>query len=174
MPVVPAPCRATSRSRRSESSMSAQLLADRAHDQQLGRALHEVHHARRELAAHRGLPGLLPARQATGEPGTAVAERTRATRRTTPAWGRNHHSAATVPAPTSAATRNGWSTRSTTSWSESTSSTKRATRSPRRKSGKARGSHRLEPLEHADAQVGEHAQRGVVADQPLAVAEEAP
>ena len=39
--------------------------------------------------------------------------------------------------------------------------------------GEARGSNRLEPLEHADAQVGEHAQRGIVADQSLAVAEKA-
>ena len=40
--------------------------------------------------------------------------------------------------------------------------------------GEPRGRHGLEPSEHAHAEVGQHAEGGVVADQPLAVAEEAP
>ena len=39
---------------------------------------------------------------------------------------------------------------------------------------KARGSDGLEPREHANAEVGQHAEGGVVADQTLAVTEEAP
>ena len=47
---------------------AGQLAADRTHHEQLGRALHEIDHARRELAPHDGLPGLLAARQASGQP----------------------------------------------------------------------------------------------------------
>ena len=64
-------------------------------------------------------------------------------------------------------------TRSTTSWRESTSSTTRATRSPRRKRGRPAGATASSRLVDADAQVGQHPEGGVVADQPLAVAEEA-
>ena len=139
MPVVPAPCRATSRRSAVRVVDAAQLLADGAHHQELGCSLDEVHHARRELAAHRGLPGLLSARQATGQPGHGRGREDEGHQEDGAGLGRNHHRAATVPAPTSAATRNGCSTRSTTSCSESTSSTKRATRSPRRKAGRPAG-----------------------------------
>ena len=139
MPVVPAPCRATPRSWPSESSMRLSCPSRAPMTRSSGapstRSTTLAVRSPRTVACR---DSSRPARRPVNQ-GTAVADRTRATSRTRPACGRNHQRAATVPAPTNTATRNGCSTRSTTSCSESTSSTKRATRSPLRKTGRPAG-----------------------------------
>ena len=139
MPAVPAPRRAMRAQLPVRGADPLELLVGAAKDDQLGRALHEVHHVGGERA--RAVAWRASSRRASRpvSHGAAVAETTSATSRTSPAWGRNHHSAATVAPPTRTATAKGWITRSTTSWSESTSSTTRATRSPRRKAGRPAG-----------------------------------
>ena len=118
------------------------LLGGASHDGELGRTLHQVDHRRRQLAAGRRLARLLARASLPVSHGTRVADTTRATSSTAPAPGSRIHMTATVPLPTRVATAKGWMTRSTTSCSESTSSTTRATRSPRRKSGNPAGATR--------------------------------
>ncbi len=65
---------------------------------------------------------------------------------------------------------NGGTTRSSRSCRESTSWTRRASRSPLRNDRQAERREPLEPLVDAHPQIGQHAERGVVTDQPLAVA----
>ena len=81
--------------------------------------------------------------------------------------------AATVATPTRMATAKGWITRSTTSWSESTSWTTPRHQVAAAEGGQAGGRQRLEAPVDVHAEVGEHAEGGVVTDQALAVAEEA-
>ncbi len=105
--------------------------------------------------------------------GTAVAETTSATSSTRPAWGRNHHSAATV-APAHQDGDGEGLDHSQHDVLERVDVVDDARHEVTTAEGGQPGRRqRLEPRVHADAEVGQHAQGGVVADQPLAVAQEA-
>ena len=153
---------------------SAQLFADGAHHQELRCALHEVHHARRELAALRGLPRLLPTCQATRQPWD---------RRGREEEGHQENETSLGEEPPKDRHRSGADERRHQERLQHPEhdvlqridviDEARHEITPA-EGGEPRGRHCLEPSEHAHPEVGQHPEGGVVADQPFAVAEEAP
>ena len=153
---------------------AVQLSADRPHDEELGRALHEIHHARREFAPHGGLPGLLAAGKAPGQPGhgrggedeghqqdeTGLREEPPQGRHRASADERRHQERLQYP-------------QHHVLQRVHVVDEARHEVAPA-EDREAGGGHRFEPFEDTHAEVGQHAQRGVVAPQPLAVAEEPP
>ena len=175
MPVVPAPCRATCAQPAVRVVDAGELVADRAHDEQLRRALHEVDDARRELAARRwpagtprGGPGDRSARarpwprgrgprEGRGRPGGGTTTgRPRCPRRRARPPG-------TVAAP--AAPRPAASPRRRRSAPRDR---------PRRKTGRPAGATASSRSKTRTRRSASTRKRRIVADQPLAVAEEAP
>ena len=104
--------------------------------------------------------------------GTTVADRISAMARISPAAGSIHHMTATVAVPPTSAMAKGGTTRTMRSWSESTSWTIRASRSPLRNSASPDGASCLEVLIDLHPEVGDEAERRVMTGEPLAVAEE--
>ena len=139
MPVVPAPWRAVARKRRSASVIRSTCSPVPPMTVSSGApSMRSTTAAPNSPRADACFDSSRLAKRPVSQ-GTTVAETKRATSSTAPAPGSSIHMTATVPAPTRLATAKGWMTRSTTSCSESTSSTTRDTRSPRRKRGRPAG-----------------------------------
>ena len=90
-----------------------------------------------------------------------------------PAVGSIHHTIATVPAPTSSGDRERRQDPQEQVLQGVDVATRRESSSPSAEGGQAGGARRSRLLVHLHAQIGERQKRGVVADQPLAIAEQA-
>ena len=174
MPAVPALRRAMPRSRPSAARIACELVVRAPEHEQLGRALNEVDDVGRERTACGGLPRLLAPRQAAGEPGHRRRREHEGHEQHEPGLGqeppqrappwrrrraRRRRRAGSPAAPRPAASR------------------RRRRRAPRgRRGGRRAGPPAPAPRAACSTRTRRSAsmrKRGVVADQPLAVAQEA-
>ncbi len=173
MPAVPAPLRAMPRSRASALRDALELLVRAPEDEQLGGTFHQVDDVGGERAARCGLPGLLAPGQAAGEP--------RHRHRREHQRHEQHETRLGQEPPQRGHRRAAYQHRHGERLDDPQHDVLQRVdvvddaghEVAAAESGEPRRRQCLEPRVDAHAEVGQHAQRGVVADQPLAVAQEA-